>query len=114
MNRTLLLLASLAACPGHASEVWNWQGFTITAMPDDACAARLVIYNAWTDWPDEPMPADVSIDGLAIALRILHGSASTPDVVEVFPPPGMIAIPPVVSIPEEDSATVLICEAGVS
>lgn len=59
------------------------------------------------------MEVDVSlyIDGVKIDIRIRQGIGFLPDTMSVSPPPGFVAIPPVISVEEYEQGIVEIHEA---
>lgn len=50
----------------------------------------------------------LDLDGLAVTVDALVGRGLTPDRMTITPPPGYIAVPPEIDVPENEAGVVLI------
>lgn len=115
MIRPALLFSVALAVPCAAQDRHSWGGAfyqsTITLQPTDAPGAVAeVVFDNRTVHVDEFATFDLTLDGLTVTVEALVGRGLTPDRMTVIPPPGYIADPPEIDVPEEQIGRVLIRE----
>lgn len=115
MIRPAVLSALVLAAPCAAQDRHSWGGpgyqSTITLQPTDAPGAVAeVVFDNRTVHVDELATFDLTLDGLTVTVEALVGRGLTPDRMTVLPPPGYIADPPEIDVPEEQIGRVLIRE----
>ena len=118
MTAGLLVMAVLAG-RAHAQATAQWgEGGTMAAIrPGANCAAEIIIPNRRVDTGGE-YDVTLSVNGLVVAL---HASIRGPvsgllsedagDYITITPPEGFLALPDAILVPEDTTATVLICSA---
>lgn len=110
MIRTLFI-AAIIASPSHADTVHAWANGAsyIQIGPTDkpGAVAEVEFYNAevHTDAVDA---FTLTFRGLPVEVEAIVGRGLTPDDMTVTPPDGYIAVPPFVSVPENESRVIVI------
>lgn len=112
-----LALGSMTAglARGETSRDWGGSSATLKHGEGDAialveCVSRLTARGA------SVLTFDLSLNGLIVTVMVDQGNGDVPDTYHVTPPSGYVAVPPSVSVEENDSATILIflADGGLS
>jgi hypothetical protein len=110
MTRLAALLLALAA-PAQAQTIAVWGNgghVEITAGSGGAHVATVTLHNRLT-WADQnPVQVSLMLHGVAVEVLITHLPGDIPDVLEVNPPPGLIAVPPRLAVDENDAGSVML------
>ena len=109
-----ILLASLAfALPAAAQDTHTWGSAfypsTIQLQPTAAPGAVAeVIFDNKTVHADEEVTFPLTIGDMTVTVTALVGRGLTPDRMTVTPPPGYIAEPPEIDVPEDEVGRIII------
>ena len=110
MTRALFLALALAA-PAQAQTVAVWGNgghVEITAGSGGSHVATVTLHNRM-DWMDGgPMLVALTLEGIAVEVIVTHLPGDIPDVLEVIPPPGLIAVPPRLAVQENEAGSVML------
>ena len=96
-----VLAAETAVFGGRGSQV-------ALVERDSGCPAEVRILNKVTDVVGA-YDVDLNIYDFVVSLHAVIGDGSDPDTVEVLPREGFLAVPPRVTLLEEEQTVVLIC-----
>ena len=88
--------------PGTQSSV------RIIAVRDGAHVADISAVNRLTGGVPDNLTITLRIAGLPFRVMVQQGPGQAPDVFQVYPPPGFVAVPNHVSVEEGSDATMLI------
>ena len=110
MTRAAALILALAA-PAQAQTIAAWgNGGHVLIEPGagGAHVATVTLHNRLT-WADaNPVQVALYLHGIAVEVIITHMPGDIPDVLQVIPPDGFIAIPKRVAVDENDAGSVMI------
>lgn len=108
MGPRLAAAMILAASPAMADDC-RWGGppySTANVSPDGDGGAVVHFENRMTPFSPHDAPCVVPFGGGEMVIEWHHGPGMLPDDGMVSPPEGFVAIPPVVTIEEEDSGVI--------
>jgi hypothetical protein len=113
MRGILATLTLLFALPASAETQHLWAGgySSIAIQPTDAPGAvAQIVFDNKTVHSDRLERFDLTLDGLTVTVEALVGRGLTPDRMTVLVPPGYLADPPEIDVPENEIGRVLIYE----
>lgn len=113
MRGILATLTLLCALPASAETQHLWAGgySSIVIQPTDAPGAvAKIVFDNKTVHSDKLERFDLTLDGLTVSVEALVGRGLTPDRMTVLVPPGYIAEPPEIDVPEDGVGVILIYE----
>lgn len=101
-------IALLASTAG-ASDRYCWAGCesTVTIAPHPDAAAVVTFDNRMVH-NTATVTFTLDMDGLAVTVEAHVGRGEEPDTIFVTPPAGYVAVPPMVTVPENDKGEILI------
>lgn len=119
MTRFLFLTAvfCVAFAPLWAGDTYEWDDRTrATLQPSNVVGAQAEVVFLNTELHSLASETfTLTLDGLTVTVTITPDRAyGQPDLMTIEPPPGFIAVPPELSVPEEGVGRVLIVERGLS
>lgn len=119
MTRFLLITAvfCVAFAPLWAGDTYTWDDRTRAMLqPSNVVGAEAeVVFLNSEIHSLESETFTLTLDGLTVTVTITPDRAyGQPDLMTVEPPPGYIAVPPELVVPEEGVGRVLIIEGGLS
>ena len=105
----LITGASFIAGAAFAEPSHDWGGSSATLAHGEGDAiAQVECVNRLTKGRDTFLHFTLDLDGLSVAVTVEQGGGDIPDRYTVTPPAGYVAVPPSVTVAENDSATILI------
>ena len=118
--KMLAIAAVLLTAPAVAQEVATWgvetgpgtqSSVRIIAVRDGAHVADISAVNRYVggDIPDN-LTITLWLDDVPFRVMVRQGPGYNPDLFQVYPPPGFVAVPNHVSVEEGQDATMLIFE----
>jgi hypothetical protein len=110
----LTALLCFVAAPCMAQDVHEWGEGTPSRVRLHTCAAAVACVtfdNQFNKPLRDPDWTPLMLGGVHISVFIEFGKGMAPDTVTVYPPEGLIAIPPSVTVEENASGTVMLFSA---
>jgi hypothetical protein len=110
MTRALILALALAA-PAQAQTVAVWGNgghVEITAGSGGAHVATVTLHNRRNVSAPHIAQIGLTLYGLPVEVLVTHRPDPLPDVLEVIPPPGPIAVPPRLAVQENEAGSVML------
>lgn len=97
---------ALLASPAFADDT-AYCGESLAAMRpgEGEAVAQVIILNRYSAAPND-CQSDVTLNGLNVVIQFANQPGRTPDAVRVVVPEGFIAIPPEVTLDEDEQGTV--------
>lgn len=119
MTRFLLLTAAfcIAFSAAVAGDTYEWDDQTrVTIQPTNVVGAEAEVVFLNTELHDLPSETfDLTLGDLTVSVTITPDRANgQPDRFTVTPPPGFIAIPPELIVPENAAGRIVIYQGGLS
>lgn len=118
MTRFPLLTAAfcIAFSAAVAQDTYTWDDRTrVTIQPSNIVGAEAEVVFLNTELHSlESETFELTLDGLTVTVTITPDRAyGQPDLMTVEPPPGFIAIPPELIVPENAAGRIVIYQAGM-
>ena len=116
----LLLLVGPAAAQesvsiGAPSTYLGTTYILLRETEEPGAVAELLFHNADVNDPTDEAPYTVVLNGLTVTVRFYHNvGPGGPDRIEVFPPPGIAAVPPSLTLMEGYGDIVYFYPEGMS
>ena len=80
----------------------------ISAVRDGAHVANIIAVNRLTGGVPDNLTITLWLDDVPFRVMVQQGPGYNPDIFQVYPPPGFVAVPDHVSVEEGSDATMLI------
>lgn len=114
--RALMLAAAMLSAPAFASDTYIWDGDThVHLAPSNrpGVEAEVLFSNTGIHLMNV-YTFTLSIDGLAVDVRVEINASGADDLITVTPPPGFLAVPPSLLVPEDGGGRIDIVMEGMS